>query len=190
MWHRRLSHRIVPAVVHLVAVALDHVRLSARILYRLGTPAAMGNLSDLHRIGNHALHRSAGDRVHACVTAWLLLDSMVVRPCGYRHRPFVLVRVHLEDAVHDLRLVLIDLNNYQARRPKERRALLVCSCAILKHLRVLPSGRARQAGEFRTPHRGFSSCLSISNASSTRTSAGEDPSSTPATSQARLLPSG
>ena len=38
---------------------------------------------------------------------------MVVQPCGYRHRPFVLVRVHLEDATHDLRLVLIDLKLFE-----------------------------------------------------------------------------
>lgn len=108
-----VDYRIMLAVVHLVAVALDHVRLSARALYRLGTPAAIGNLSDVHRVGNHALYRSAGERVHTCVTAWLLLDSMVVQPCGYRHRPFVLVRVHLEDATHDLRLVLIDLKFFE-----------------------------------------------------------------------------
>ena len=53
-----VDYRIVLAVVHLVAVALDHVRLSARALYRLGTPAAIGNLSDVHRVGNHALYRS------------------------------------------------------------------------------------------------------------------------------------
>ena len=38
---------------------------------------------------------------------------MVVQPCGYRHRPFVLVRVHLEDAAHDLCLVLIDLKLFE-----------------------------------------------------------------------------
>lgn len=60
--------------------AVDHEVACA--LYRLGTPAAMGNLSDVHRVADHPLHGTVGECFRARVTAQIPLDCVVVQPCG------------------------------------------------------------------------------------------------------------
>ncbi len=105
---RLVDDCLVPAVVDLVPVALHHVRLAARALDDLGAPAPVGNLADVHGIDDHPRYRGVPEGLHGRVAASGLRDAVPVQPRRYRHRPLVLVGVHLEDAPNDLRLVLID----------------------------------------------------------------------------------